>query len=235
VILNDWAARSRTRLAHDEHGLGLIELLVSMVLLGVICLVVSGFYISTIRTVSHTGSLAGNTREASNGMNEASRVLRAATENPVVSQQLSDPAFVSASTESVTIYAYVNLGSSTQAPIKIRLEVDANRQLVETQWAASGSTNGYFTFTNPTPTSTRILAGTVAAQAGTAPYLFTYLLANGVELPVPAGGFTVAQLRTIAAVTVTLTVQGSTTDARSAVTLQNTVGLPNLPLFRTGP
>jgi type II secretory pathway pseudopilin PulG len=227
------------RLARSERGIGLTELIVSMALLGIVSLIVMGLYASTMRTVTQARSLSNNTREASNGMNEVSRVIRAATENPVSGQTLNDPAFVSTvaapmTGESVTLYAYVNLTSSTQQPVKIRLSLDANRRLVETQWASIVLSPGFFGFST-TPSSAKIMAGAVAAQVAGGPALFTYLLADGTELAVPATGtFTVAQLRTIAAVKVTMTLQASAANTQSAVTLQNTVGMPNLPLTRTG-
>ncbi|WP_241972708.1 hypothetical protein [Cryobacterium cryoconiti] len=188
-----------------------------------------------MRTVTQTRMLSTNARESSNGMNEVSRVIRAATENPV-SGAANQPALEQALNESVTLYAYINLTSSAELPVKIRLSLDSSRRLIETQWPAvefpAGS--GFFTF-SPTSSSTKIMAGTIAPQTGTRPYLFTYVLKDGTELTTPSTGLTAAQRETVAAITVTMTLQGSATDTRSAVTLRNTVGMPNLPVFRTGP
>lgn len=225
--------------ARDERGIGLVELLVSMLLLGIVSLIVSGLYISTMRTVDQTRTLTANTREVSNGMNQVARVIRAGTENPVKGQALSSPAFVSATKESLTIYAYVNLRSSDEQPIKVEYKLDDQRRLIETQWTALRDDEDYFTFgEDASEKSSRIIAETVAprsSEAAEEAYLFSYLTADGTELPVPASGaFTTAQLRSIAAVKVTMTLQASMTDAQSAVTLQNTVGMPNLPLAEKG-
>jgi type II secretory pathway pseudopilin PulG len=224
---------SARRLTVAERGIGLVELLVSVVLLAIIAVMVSGLYISTTRTVSQARTLTANTREASNGMNEVARVIRAGTENPVQSQPLNDPALVAASSESVTLYAYVNLASSTQQPVKIQLSLDGSRRLVETTWASTVISPGYYGF-NTTPISNRIMAGTVAPRVSGQPYLFTYVKANGAELE-GGSGLSEADRRLIASIKVTLTLQGSSTDSRSAVTLQNTVGMPNLGLARTTP
>ncbi|WP_158253916.1 type II secretion system protein J [Cryobacterium sp. N22] len=223
------------RLKGGEQGLSLVELLVAMLLLAIVATMISGLYLSTMRTVSQTRIVSANSREASNGMNEVSRVIRAATENPV-SGAANQPALESALPESVTLYAYINLVSSAELPVKIRLSLDTSRRLIETQWPAIESPigSGFFTF-SPTSSSTRIMAGTVAAPSGSAPSLFTYVLKDGTELTAPSAGLTLDQRDTIAAVKVTMTLQGSATDSRSAVTLQNTVGMPNLPVFRTGP
>ncbi|WP_181397343.1 PulJ/GspJ family protein [Cryobacterium arcticum] len=227
--------RIRHRLNRDDQGISLVELLVAMLLLAIVGVIVSGLYSSTMRTVSQARTLNSNTREASNGMNEVSRVIRAGTENPV-SGAANQPALETAMRESVTLYAYVNLVSSAELPVKIQLSLDTSRRLIETQWPAIETPvgSGFFTFSTVS-SSTRIMAGTVAPQSGSAPYLFTYVLKDGTELTSPTGGLTPAQRQTIAAIKVTMTLQGSATDTRSAVTLQNTVGMPNLPVYRTGP
>ncbi|WBM81191.1 prepilin-type N-terminal cleavage/methylation domain-containing protein [Cryobacterium breve] len=183
-------ARRRKRTSTDS-GLGLTELVVAMALLGIIAAIVFGLYLSATRTISQARSLLSNTREASNGMNEISRVIRAATENPVSGVAVNDPAFTSTAAapitgESVTLYAYVNLTSSSQQPVKIRLALDSSRRLVETVWPATVLSPGFYGFTSTVPTSTRIMAGTVAPQAASGPSLFTYLLSDGSVLP-PTG------------------------------------------------
>ena len=54
-------------------------------------------------------------------------------------------------------------------------------------------------------------------------------MAGTTPLIVPTtGSFTAAQRGSITAIKITLTIQGSLTDASRPVTLQNTVGMPNL-------
>lgn len=223
--------QSLRRRLRGERGIGLVELLVSMLLLGVVSAIVAGLYVSTMRTVAQAKTLTGNTREASNGMNEVTRVIRAATEYPILGQAVNDPAIESATKESVTVYAYVNLDTPTQQPVKIQLALDAERRLVETQWASIRGVNGYYSF-ETTPKSVRILAATVA-PAGAVP-LFRYLDGTGAALFTPMSGITDANRARIASVTVNLTVQSSLTDAGSAVSLHNTVGMPNLGLSGAG-
>lgn len=225
------------RAARDDSGFSLVELLVAIGLLALLVTMVAGLYISSMKTVSFSRSLTQNTAFAANAMNEASRVIRAGTANPVANQTLSDPAFVSATNEQVILYAYVNLASSAEQPVMISLSLNSSRQLVEKRWPATALQTGW-SFPNPTvtpPSSTRMLAATVAPNVAGDPHLFTYLLADGSVLPVPAtGAFTADQRRTIASVMITLTVQASLTDSTNPVTLQNTVGIPNLGLTRVG-
>ncbi|TFC81525.1 type II secretion system protein [Cryobacterium sp. TMS1-20-1] len=213
----------------NDAGLSLVELLVAMLLLGVFMTMISSLYLSASRSLGQAKLLTANTRQVSNGMNEVARVIRAATENPVSGYPLPDPALLEATPEAVTLYAYVNLGMPTQQPVKIRLSLDADRRLVETRWAATALSGGYFGFSGE-PESSRIIAETVApGDPGT--FLFGYRDAAGLPLLGSGGDGTLltnTELRSVASVSVNLTVQATVTDARSAVTLHNTVGMPNV-------
>ncbi|WP_420897956.1 PilW family protein [Cryobacterium frigoriphilum] len=226
-----WAGPS-TRPRTNEQGLSLVELLVSMLLLGIVTAMVTGLYVSAMRTVTHAQMLSANTRSVSNGMNEMARVVRGATENPVLGLALNAPALEDARDESVTFYSYVNLGTAVAVqPVKIRLSLDASRRLVETQFAAVPLTSGFFGFAS-TPLSSRILTETVA-PAGT-PQLFTYLKADGTVLVPTTAGLTEAERRLVTAIRISVTVTNGSTDARSWVTLRNTVGMPNVGLSLAG-
>lgn len=214
----------------DDSGISLIELLVSMLLLGVVSVMVMGMFVSTVRATTLNRVVSTDTRMAANGMNEMSRIFRAATENPVevfvADAPTTEPALLAASANSITLYAYVNLGSAAQSPQKVRFSVNAQRQLVETTWqATTQSANGHWNF-SATPLADRILAGPVTA--GTS--LFAYLGASGDPLPVPSAGITDSDSRrSIKAIAITVAIKSEGSNTES-VTLKNTVGMPNLGL-----
>jgi prepilin-type N-terminal cleavage/methylation domain-containing protein len=215
----------------DDRGISMIELIVAMAILLIIITLVVGAYSSTVRSLGVSNSLNKNSEQASNGMNESAREIRAATSNPVVNAA-NDPAVVAATNESVTIYAYVNLQSaSVQQPEMVRLRVDSTtRAFKEDIWPATQNAAGYWIFPSPTttPTNTRILCTYVTPYSGSGPYTFTYL-AGTTPLVVPTTGtFTTAQLNSITSIQLTLTVQTNLTNANQSVTLQNTIGMPNL-------
>lgn len=219
------------RLTGGEQGVTVIELMVTMLIVAILSTIVVGTYQSTTKALTAANSLNRNTAQAANGMNEASREIRAATANPIANNSF-DPAILQGFNESVVMYAYINLqSSSVQLPVMVRLRVDpSTRQLIEDIWDGAKNSSGYWIFpaTTATPRSTIILASTVAQQSGSNPYLFTYF-AGTTPLPVPATGtFTQAQRGSITSIQITLTIQGSVTDASRPVTLQNTVGMPNL-------
>lgn len=217
----------------DDSGISLIELLVAILLLGIVSVMVMGMFVGTMRATTSNRVLSTDTRTAANGMNEMARILRAATENPVeivvADAPTTEPAVVAAASDSITVYAYVNLESSAQTPQKVKFSINAQRQLVETTWrATTQSANGHWDFSS-TPTAVRILAGPV--KAGTA--LFVYFESSGDPVPVPAGGITDSDTRrSIKAIGVTLAIKSDGSNTES-VTLTNTVGMPNLGLKTT--
>jgi type II secretory pathway pseudopilin PulG len=221
-----------------DAGVSIAELAVAIMILGIVTALVAGFYSSTIKTIGVASALRTNTAMASNAMNELSRVIRAGTENPLRDRELPDPAFVSATAESLVIYAYVNLQSSDQNPVMIRFRIDGDRRLIEEKWAATKDSHGYWRFPSlsarpePLPTTRRVVASALAPVAPGVPALFSYVDVSGAVIPLPAAGLSVAAIRTVAAVSLTVSIQGSASDAGSRVMLENTVGIPNLGLNR---
>ena len=227
------ATSLRERMKRDESGIGLVELLVAMLIFGIVITLVANMYVSMTRTVQIGGSVNNSTKAASLGMNELSRVIRFATGNPVSGQPIDDPAFVEAGRETITVYSYVDTVSSAVQPVKVKFSLDASRRLIETRYAAYSLSGGYWGFSS-TPLWTRTLTGQVMAPGAGEPYLFTYLQDDGTAIAVPAAGLASSQFSAIAAVQVTLKLKADDGTTANPVVLQNTVGLPNLGIHRTG-
>jgi type II secretory pathway pseudopilin PulG len=221
--------RLRASATRDE-GISLVELIVGILVLGIVSALIAGLFTSTMQVVTVSSALDRNTRMASNGMNEMSRIVRAGTPYPVAGAIEPLPAFALVKNEEFTIYAYVNLANSDQKPVKVKFSVE-NGSLVETTWKSTLQSNGYYTFGTSASMTRTLASSVVLPKASGSPYIFTYLDANGTPIAVPntlQGLVGDDALRGVAAVTVTLTIQGSSTDTRSRVTLVNTVGIPNL-------
>lgn len=213
---------------HDrEAGLSLAELLVAITIFGMMMVIVSGVFISFTKATSSAKTMDANVRQVSNGMNELTRIIRAGTNNPVQNSSTPDPAFVAAGRESLTINAFVNFTDTTERPVQVTFSIDSSRRLVEKTQQATSAGNGYWLFNGTI--SSRIIATAVASQSGSDPYLFTYIDGTGAAMvPDSTGALTLAQRNTIASVQVSLKVKASATSPDSGVTLQNTVGIPNL-------
>lgn len=232
--------RIRSRLkpasdANDDAGLTLVELMVAVLIFGILMSVVSSLYINTIDATSTAEGVDQNTRQASNMMDETARMIREATPNPVQGQTDSSPAFVSATNESVELYAYVNLTGTVQQPIMVQFSLSSSRELVEKTWASTSLSGGYWSFPadTTTPATTRTLGGIVAPHTGGSPWLFTYLDDDGNEI-VPSstslstGSVASTSLGDVYFVEIDIVAQTGATDPTDSVTLQNTVGLSNI-------
>ena len=218
----------------DDAGFTLVELIVAVVILGLVLTMVGGFFITTTRIVAMTRTTSESTGTASNVLDEVSRVIRSGTDNPVLAQPLAAPAFLTATTESLTIYSYVDSyvsGSSTELrPQIVQVSLTTDRRVREKRWVPSSSASGYFVFPalTTTPASSRIIGGPLAATPSGGVPLFTYLNQAGAPVVQPATGYTPDQLRTVAAVKLTVRVSGTDAQSDNTVLLQNTVRIPNL-------
>jgi prepilin-type N-terminal cleavage/methylation domain-containing protein len=223
------ALRRRWQIVGDQRGISLIELLVAVSLLTILLVIVSGLYISTLRTVDLSRGLNGNTKNVSTAMNAITRTVRAGTANPVNGATKNDPAFVVATQDNLVMYAYINLDSAAERPVMIQLQVNrANGKLIEKRWAAVGPVDGYWTFPNyltAAPVSTRTL-GEAVSPANTV--LFTYVGEDGAIEEIKTANLGAEERRSIRQVKVSLSMQTNLTDAKTKVSLQNTVGMPNL-------
>ncbi|WAB82646.1 type II secretion system protein [Microcella daejeonensis] len=228
-------ARAMRRLRHEDAGFSLPELMVTIFVMGVLSAVVVSFYVAMTGAFTEDRSATDSTSTASVGMNNLTRVIRAGTEIRVQGQTLNNPVFIEAKNEDLTLHAYLDTDSTDPRPIKVRFWINAQRELMETRWDSTRVNGSYFVF-DSTPESTRVIARTVATRTGTDPWLFTYRAADGTVQPVPTtGSFTTNQLRNIASVQVRLTVQADITSRAAPVTLQSTVGIPNLGISRVSP
>ena len=235
----------KKRIAKDESGITLIELLVAVMLLGILLAVVASLYVSSLRSVALGRELTQNTKVASNAMNESARVIRAGTENPLTPPAVNAPAFVTAKKDDIVIYAYINLDSSEEQPQMIRLRVDRTTgDYVESRWPATSVAGGRWTFpSNPcekagvpsgcsAPTSRKTIASTIPASHGS---VFRFFKKNGDEIVPPASGLSAADRLLVSSVKVTIVVQTSLTDDSNPVRLENTVGMPNLGFAEESP
>jgi hypothetical protein len=223
--------RVRQVLREDrDTGASITEMIVTMALLSVVTTLILTMVVSVSRSFTHERTATDNAMNASNGMNELTRVVRSGTSlqlSGVVDQQ---PPFVSAGKNSVVMYVYIDADSANPRPLKVQFSVDAQGRVRETRWLATTSKS-------PWSFSTSSTARTIARSVPTgAPQLFRYFDASGNELAVPGSGtLTADQIDLVASVQISLTVQSDTSSRVDPVTLQNSVGIPNLGVSRIRP
>lgn len=225
--------RRLTVAARGERGLTLPELLVTMFLLSMITALMVGTISGFSRTFTRDRAASDSTMVANTAMRELTRVVRSGTELRLAGGGSSNaPVFIDARPNTLTMYAFVDASSASPRPIKVRFEIDAQRRLVETRWAATNASSPWTFAATGSPYSTRPVARFIPTTA--AP-LFTYLDKGGNPITPVSGALTAAQIKDVAAVQVTVTVQGDMTGRAAAVTVQNAVGIPNLGISRVRP
>jgi type II secretory pathway component PulJ len=220
------AARLSFVRRESERGISIAELLVAVTLFALLLTMTSGFMVSAYRAAASSRAIDTATRQATNGMTEMSRMIRAASEYQRVSGAAAEPAIIVAEPNRLQLYAFVNLEDAIEKPVKVEFRIDGSK-LVETRWdsTANPSNPDLFTFATA-PSSTRVLADPVLSTASTGARLFTYLGATRAPVPLTASS-AVADVSSVANVTVSLQAGLSTSPSNSTL-LVNTIGLTNL-------
>lgn len=229
------ALRARLALAaRGERGLTLPELLVTMFLLSMITALMVGTISGFSQAFTRDRSASDSTMVANTAMRELTRVVRSGTELRLSGGGSSNaPVFIDARPNALTMYAFVDASAAAPRPIRVRFEIDAQRRLIETRWAVTNAASPWTFAAMSSPYSSRPVARFIPTTAGP---LFEYLNKDGVPLVMPASGtLTAAQIKDVAAVRVTVTVQGDMTGRAEPVTVQNAVGIPNLGISRVRP
>jgi prepilin-type N-terminal cleavage/methylation domain-containing protein len=215
---------ARLRLRADDSGLSLIEMLVAMMLSGILLAMVGTLFV----TIAKATTSSNQTREASavagNAASALSKTIRFAVQNRVQGQLALDPAVVTATPTSLTLYSLADAQAANPAPAMIRYRV-AGPQLLEERWTAT-DTGGFWTFAGGTPSFVRPLGATILASDASP--LFEYLDDTGAELLPGAGGLTAAQRADVRAVTITVRARASSPADAPVAVIENTVGMPNL-------
>lgn len=163
----------------DDAGVGLAELLVTMVVMSMVLLAVTTLVVSTHKVSNRTQLLDGNTQQLRIALDQATKTLRAAHQPDPLT-----PAFLLSTHGTVSGKSVVqngrecwflsNVGPSG-TPQLVRYYVDATtKQFIEQTTAPDAtSTAPNFTYTGA-PLRTRVLANGVSLPSDGAVPIFTY-------------------------------------------------------------
>jgi prepilin-type N-terminal cleavage/methylation domain-containing protein len=205
---------SRRRLG--EHGLSLVELLVTMALMGVVASLTASTVIGVNSNLTKNRNREDSLRIASVAMESMSKSLRSATPLDVAGTPPSRlPAFSQALDKEMTFY------TSLSGPLRrVHYLIDASGNLVEQTALARAGSAPYWDFTGQ-PTSSRVIGSKVPAAAAA---LFVYKDDTGAVIPAP--GTDATALTQVRSVDVTLTVQADSRSRVKPVVLTTRVSLP---------
>jgi Tfp pilus assembly protein PilW len=219
--------RVSTRLRGEESGLTLVELLVSGLLTVLMLVMASTMFIQTAQITANSTQTSNSNNDASNIANELTSVLRVATTLAKSGQAVPDPAIVSGSRESLTIYSLSNTSASDPSPVRVTFAIGTDRKITESRCTSTAS-GGFWTFGGCTVT-TRNLGGNVVLLTGVDDQLFTYYTSTGAPILIGAGTLTAAQRATVASIRVYVSVKAAGSNTEQVV-ISNKVVLGNIGL-----
>jgi prepilin-type N-terminal cleavage/methylation domain-containing protein len=217
--------RLRVRLIHDQRGLTLTEMMVTLVILAIIGTALVATTAAVSKALVREQTKGTSLDIARIGINRMGKAVRAGTELIKVDGS-TDPAFTSIAPEAITMY--VSFGPT---PTKMTFSVNANRELVEQVWTSTGTGTAAdqppYTFVSSPRTT--VIASKIPAN--TAVPLFKFLDSNGVALS--------TQTSTLASVTslvrqvdVTLEVNSDPSRGAPSAVLNQAIVLPNLGVLK---
>jgi Tfp pilus assembly protein PilW len=216
------------RLRHEDEGMSLAELIVTMFVTGILLAIVGSMFINVSRVTASSNASNQRANIAANVMEGITEVIRSAANNSIAGSEDPDPAIVAGTATGLTVYSYSDTVPSLPAPTKVTYRVDASGNLIEDRYASSAS-GGYWVFA--TTATSRMLGGPVSLTG--ADPLFAYLDSDNKVVTPPSGGLTLEQRTSIASIRVTVRIENTTTNVSTPIVVQNTVGMPNLNFART--
>lgn len=213
------AHRLRTpRAVHPhEEGITLVELLVTMTLMGIVGSLIFAGVLGLTRTAAVADRVTFDQGFGRNALSLISRDVRAAARV----QQSSDPAFVHAGPDSAEFTANLRTGEESTL---IHIEVDASRKIVVTATEPEPGSEAPDLVFDPADEAERYIASYVV---NTDP-IFQYFAADGTPLDAfdGTGNLSESDRRRIASVEITLDLNRAPIQTDST-RLTTTVRLPN--------
>jgi Tfp pilus assembly protein PilE len=213
-IIDSLRRRSR-QLRTRDAGLTIIEMMVTLLLMGIVGTIMFATVVSVTQTLNHSQANSDSLDIARVGMNRLAKTVRSGMS--IQQNGSSDlPPLAAMAPNQLTVYA--SLGT---VPAKVTYSIDANRQLIESWYAGVAASSPYWTF-SATP-RTEVIARQIPA---TAPALFTFLDVNGAPVANQTSSNS-ADLSLVHGVSITLTIDSDPSKGGGPVTLVNTVSMPN--------
>lgn len=213
-----------------DAGIGMTELVVTIMVTGLMAALVSSMFINVALATNNSTATIQRNGIATNVMDAVGTVIRTAAKNPVSTSNEPDPAIVAGTGSSLTLYSFVNANPAAPAPTKVGYRLDGSGNLLEDKWVATQA-SGYWVFTGTV--ATRTLGGPLISPTGTDP-IFVYLDDTGAVVTPGGSGLTLAQRKTITSIRITLQMANSPTTGSSNILIVSTVAMPNLTIAGAG-
>lgn len=216
------------RLREEDDGITVLEVFIVMLLSSIILAMSVSFFAQVSHTTTQATDRRANAAQASNAMNAITSLVRAAKsiEPPLAST--TQPAIISASAERLEFYSNTSSDPLDPQPVRVLIMINSSRELIIQQWATwqTSSASSIRTFEGYLSPSPDLGAG--------GRYLFTYLNAAGDPITTGTGALSSSQRDQIVRIQVTVFFKATTSTVIDEISMQSTVGLPNLYLETSG-
>ncbi len=207
----------------NDNGFTLVELLTTMVLLGIVLSIATLAMSSAANSYVDQKTYSDTLRLNTSAMNTMTKTIRGGTEIKGLNAD-NLPAFKTAQSGEVEIFV-----AKSERPELVRFFVNDQNQLArQVTPADENSTAPYWEFPDA-PVSTDIIAYTVPPDE--ADNIFTYFDSNDEEIDISTGSTQGTQLSRIRSVRIDLTIDVDP-DQATPVEIVNTVVLPNLGVIQ---
>jgi Tfp pilus assembly protein PilW len=224
------SVRQRLMTSPDD-GLSLMELIIAMMMGTFVMAIVGTMFINVAFVTTNSNASTTRTSTAANIIDELSKVIRTAANNPVLGQTAPDSAVIAGTPTSLTLYTFVDADPANVKPTKVRFRLDAQNNVVEDRWAATLS-QGYWVFTGSE--TSRTIGGPIINVSGN-DVLFIYKDSNDVTLVPGQSGLTAADRAKVTSIQVTSMILNNPTTGNDNLVIVNTVGMPNLRTSGSAP
>jgi Tfp pilus assembly protein PilV len=213
--------RSIPRRPRDE-GITLVEVLVAMVVISIVLLVVTNLFATVQSTTRAAISARNAVGQASNVMDELTRVIRMGTSTPVSGNATPSAAVVAGTPSTLTVTSYVDTSATAPMPTQVAFALSSGAlQETRTASVASGS---YAVYTGAQTTRT--------IGSGLTSIAFAYTDAGGAAITPSGTGstLTAAQRAAVATITVTVTAPNSSGRTNDPIVLTSAVLMTDVAL-----
>jgi prepilin-type N-terminal cleavage/methylation domain-containing protein len=210
-----------------DRGLTLVELSVSMMIMGLLAASTMALYLGSMRTAAGTQARLEEINDGRIAVSAMSRSLRTA----ILPSQLFDASseetssFIEATPLSMRFYANINNPDNSVGPSRVTYTVSAEGELVESMQRPNQPVlNNKYVYCDPNSAACAVSRKVLARGLDPTVPIFAYYDALGV--PLPGAALTQEQMETIDAVDLSVTVQQHGSGGGGS-TYVNRIALPN--------
>jgi hypothetical protein len=215
------------RVRDDQAGISMAELLVAAVLTTILLVMVGTIFVQTTRLTTAAAQTRNSNGIAASMSNTITSVLRTATTLAKSGSEIPDPAIVSGTRNTLTIYAFSDTNAANPAPVRVTYSIDPDGNRLKETRCTGISSGGFWTFGGCSATVIRYIGE--GLQNSASDTLFSYRTGGGDVIVIGNNPLSAAQRASVGSIVVTVKAKAEDSE-NDPVVITSTVGLRNLGL-----